>query len=98
MVRLKHRYLLINILYPESAANSTGLQAKDVAAPDTIQFHQPTSDKLTPQLLARMVREGVAELFGDYGSGMSAASLVGMPSLQPSVSTTCAGRADPSYA
>ncbi|KAF1348876.1 Rpp14/Pop5 family-domain-containing protein [Delphinella strobiligena] len=87
MVRLKHRYLLINILYPESAANSSGVQAKDATmSPDTIQFHQPTSDKLTPQLLARIVREGVAELFGDYGSGMSAASLV-VKYLSPATST-----------
>ena len=72
MVRLKHRYLLVNILYPEPSSIS-----KDKNVPYTVQFHQPTSDALTPQLLVRMVRDGVAELFGDYGSGVIAGSLVG---------------------
>ncbi|KAK8219316.1 RNA-binding protein pop5 [Zalaria obscura] len=72
MVRLKHRYLLINILYPEPTAVTK--TASDV--PDVVQFHQPTSDKLTAALLARTIRDGVAELFGDYGSGMVAGSLV----------------------
>lgn len=81
MVRLKHRYLLINILYPSSSATpSSGAGRTPSTAghlPTTIDFHQPTSDKLTPQLLVRLIRDGVAELFGDYGSGMTAASLVG---------------------
>ena len=76
MVRLKHRYLLVNILYPDPSG-----AARTAAVPDVVQFQQPTSDKLTPQLLARIVRDGVAELFGDYGSGMIAGSLVGVLSL-----------------
>ncbi|GAB7346763.1 hypothetical protein MBLNU459_g1867t2 [Dothideomycetes sp. NU459] len=76
MVRLKHRYLLINILYPEPATSSSTGPRPATDAPDVVQFHQPTSDKLTPQLLVRMLREGVAELFGDYGAAMIASSLV----------------------
>lgn len=74
MVRLKHRYLLVNILYPDDV--STTKPTKD-GLPDVVQFRRPSSDKLTPQLLARIIRDGVAELFGDYGSGMIASSLVG---------------------
>ncbi|KAL1311765.1 hypothetical protein AAFC00_001852 [Neodothiora populina] len=100
MVRLKHRYLLVNILYPDatpstttaeiygSAAAAAAAAGRDVArdVPDIIHFQQPTSDKLTPQLLAKMVKEGVAELFGDYGSGMVAGSLV-VKYLSPATST-----------
>ncbi|GAB7346764.1 hypothetical protein MBLNU459_g1867t1 [Dothideomycetes sp. NU459] len=86
MVRLKHRYLLINILYPEPATSSSTGPRPATDAPDVVQFHQPTSDKLTPQLLVRMLREGVAELFGDYGAAMIASSLV-VKYLSPATST-----------
>ena len=75
MVRLKHRYLLVNILYPESTATTQQARAKDV--PDLVQFHHPTPDALTPQLLARIIRDTVVELFGDYGAGVLGSSLVG---------------------
>ena len=76
MVRLKHRYLLINILYPDSkdaARSSTPAVGKDV--PYAVQFRQPSSDQLNGKLLMQMIRNGVTELFGDYGSGMIAGSL-----------------------
>jgi len=76
MVRLKHRYLLVNILYPDSDT-PTKPATKDGQVPDVVSFRRPSSDKLNAQLLARMIRDGVTELFGDYGSGMIASSLVG---------------------
>lgn len=76
MVRLKHRYLLVNILYPDSDTPSKST-TRDGQVPDVVSFRRPSSDKLNAQLLARMIRDGVAELFGDYGSGMIASSLVG---------------------
>ncbi|THX96129.1 hypothetical protein D6C79_01264 [Aureobasidium pullulans] len=74
MVRLKHRYLLLNILYPD--AETPTKPSTDAELPHVISFRRPSSDKLNAQLLARIIRDGVAELFGDYGSGMIAASLV----------------------
>ena len=78
MVRLKHRYLLAHILYPnaENSANSKPLKGL-AEAPYTIQFHRPSSDRLDGRLLMKMIRTSVAELFGDYGSGMIAGSLQG---------------------
>ena len=76
MVRLKHRYLLVNILYPDSDT-LTKPTARDGQVPNVVSFRRPSSDKLNAQLLARIIRDGVAELFGDYGSGMIASSLVG---------------------
>ncbi|KAI5269896.1 hypothetical protein E4T47_06722 [Aureobasidium subglaciale] len=85
MVRLKHRYLLVNILYPESET-STKPAPKDGQVPDVVSFRRPSSDKLNAQLLARIIRDGVTELFGDYGSGMIASSLV-VKYLSPATST-----------
>lgn len=73
MVRLKHRYLLVTFLYPSSL---TGLPIKD-SLPDIVQFNQPSSDQLTVPLLIKAIREGVAELFGDYGVGVVSSSLQG---------------------
>lgn len=76
MVRLKHRYLLVNILYPDqktSNVRSTNKPGEDV--PFSVQFRQPSSDQLNIKILLRVIRDGVAELFGDYGSGKVAASL-----------------------
>ncbi|KAI5286373.1 hypothetical protein KEM54_006844 [Ascosphaera aggregata] len=67
MVRLKHRYLLVNILYPEQQP------APSFSTPNSISpivsIHRPSPDGLTPVLLARIIRECVSELFGDWGVG-----------------------------
>lgn len=75
MVRLKNRYLLVNILYPSS--NSS---VNSSTVPDLVLFNQPTTDALTPQVLVKAIRTGVLELFGDYGAGAVADSLAGKTS------------------
>ncbi|KAI0478471.1 ribonuclease P/MRP protein subunit [Xylariaceae sp. FL0804] len=62
MVRIKERYLLVNILYPSELGRRDDL-------PDVVALNQPTTEQLTPSLLLRGVRAEVAALFGDYGSG-----------------------------
>lgn len=75
MVRIKHRYLLINILYPVGQA--TQLKVSAAGLPDLVHFHQPTSTNFSHDMLRRLIRDGVTELFGDYGAGMIAGSLKG---------------------
>ena len=64
MVRIKNRYLLVNILYP-------GLDNKpvDPSIPDVVVFNQPTVDNLSPQALLKGIKAEVSNLFGDYGAG-----------------------------
>ncbi|KAI0904772.1 Rpp14 family protein [Ustulina deusta] len=62
MVRIKERYLLVNILYPTELGTRANL-------PDAVLLNQPTSNELTPAALLRAIRAEVAALFGDYGSG-----------------------------
>lgn len=80
MVRLKNRYLLVNILYPELTALPTP------GIPDLVAFNQPTTDELKPQLLLKAIRDAVLELFGDYGAGVIAGSLM-VKYLSPATST-----------
>lgn len=73
MVRLKNRYLLVNILYPELEKG----QLKSNNIPDVVVFNQPTTDELTPQALLRGIRAEVSSVFGDYGMGAISESLSG---------------------
>ncbi|TKA62880.1 hypothetical protein B0A55_08476 [Friedmanniomyces simplex] len=82
MVRIKHRYLLINILYPDTKSSHLRPASKpgdDV--PYTVQFRRPSPDQMNGGLLMRLTRDGVAELFGDYGSGKIAGSLQGATAI-----------------
>ncbi|CAM1511211.1 Fc.00g087240.m01.CDS01 [Cosmosporella sp. VM-42] len=73
MVRIKERYLLVNIVYPPdpSRATKSGL-------PDLVAHHQPTVEKLTPQALLKGIKAEVASLYGDYGSGALGGNIAGM--------------------
>jgi ribonuclease P/MRP protein subunit POP5 len=72
MVRVKNRYLVVNFLYPEPTAKSK------TQLPDLVQIHSPTPDALKQGVILRMIRDGVEDLFGEYGSGMVASGLKGI--------------------
>ena len=72
MVRLKDRYLLVNIIYTDVPPG----QAKG-AVPDLLLYNQPTTSELRPQLLLKGIRSEVAALFGDCGAGAVDRSLQG---------------------
>ncbi|KAI8628311.1 Rpp14 family protein [Xylariaceae sp. FL1651] len=80
MVRIKERYLLVNILYPSDLGSRPDL-------PDAVVINQPTSDQLTPALLLRAIRAEVAALFGDYGSGALEGSGFSVKYLSQATST-----------
>jgi ribonuclease P/MRP protein subunit POP5 len=86
MVRVKHRYLLVEILYPDLSSSpplSSATSLKNYGQRSQLRFHAPTSDALTPSLLAKMVRDEVAKIFGDWGigrlGGVGAGGVSGMP-------------------
>ena len=83
MVRLKHRYLLVNILYPELETKPANSKI-----PDVVVFHQPTTGQLTQQALMKGLKTEVAHLFGDYGSGAIDSSVKGM-SISCAQSLSC---------
>ena len=82
MVRIKHRYLLIEILYP-TAPSGHPKSTNSTKVPDTVLFHAPSPDYMTSGLLAKMIKDVIAELYGDYGFGVAGNSLTGLslPSL-----------------
>ncbi|KAI9930528.1 hypothetical protein ASPWEDRAFT_171155 [Aspergillus wentii DTO 134E9] len=90
MVRLKHRYLLLDILYPDCSSWPSSTTKNPAAGSSQLRIHAPTSDALTPSLLAKMVREQVGEIFGDWGLGRlggAGAGGVSVKYLSPATST-----------
>ena len=79
MVRIKYRYLLVHILYPDPAEPESRSTTKvsDKTIPDLVQFHRPSPRELQPQHLVRSIRDQVLLLYGDYGLGLISASLNG---------------------
>ena len=79
MVRIKYRYLLVHILYPDSADSESRptTRASDKGIPDLVQFHRPSPIDLQPQHLVRSIKDQVLLLYGDYGLGLISASLNG---------------------
>jgi ribonuclease P/MRP protein subunit POP5 len=64
MVRLKDRYLLVNIVYTELPAG----QSKGPIT-DLLLYNQPTTDEVSTQTLARAIRQEATTLFGHCGAG-----------------------------
>ena len=77
MVRLKNRYLLVNILYPELEPAPPRLKV-----PDVVAFNQATVQALSPQALLKGLRAEIQSLFGDFGSGAVSDSLSGQSSKE----------------
>lgn len=75
MVRIKHRYLLINILYPSTSTQSEYRSVSTSPTPEYLRFHAPSPAHLTPALLIRHLRESIQLHFGDHGLGVTAGSL-----------------------
>lgn len=64
MVRVKERYLLINIVYPDAA------QAPSKSnLPDILIYNQPTTDAFTSRTFSHAIKAEISSLFGDYGAG-----------------------------
>ena len=66
MVRIKNRYLLVNILYPELSHTTASSKTK---LPDIVTFHQSTTNALTARALEKGIKNEIENLFGDYGYG-----------------------------
>ncbi|KAH7130450.1 Rpp14/Pop5 family-domain-containing protein [Dendryphion nanum] len=74
MVRIKHRYLVVNYLYPSTITSTSHTRATD-DLPALIQFHRPTPDKFDQRALREAIQDGVLDLYGEYGSGMTSQGL-----------------------
>ncbi|KAL6719330.1 RNA-binding protein pop5 [Lecanora helva] len=88
MVRIKHRYLLVHILYPnpDDAKSKASTLTPNKSLPDLVQFHAPSPDDLNPGALINAIKNQIQDLYGDYGVGLVSSSLV-VKYLSPATST-----------
>jgi ribonuclease P/MRP protein subunit POP5 len=77
MVRIKHRYLLLYILYPSDPPSERSRTATD-EVPDLIKFHRPTPDDFDSAALRRLITNHVSQIFGEYGVGAVNGRLQGL--------------------
>ena len=76
MVRIKHRYLLVHVLNPESStAQSKIIPTAETSLPDLVQFHPPCPEDFTPSVFIRAIKNQVQYLYGDYGLGVVSSGL-----------------------
>jgi len=78
MVRLKDRYLLVNIIYTDVPSGQSNGPVSDL-----LLYNQPTASELKPQHLLKAIRGQVNALFGDCGSGAVDRSLQGKTTTTP---------------
>ncbi|KAK4204906.1 hypothetical protein QBC40DRAFT_74662 [Triangularia verruculosa] len=83
MVRLKDRYLLVNIIYTSPPPHSSSSPSP---VSDLLLYNQPTTSDLRPQTILKDIRAEVSSLFGDCGSGAIDRSLQ-VKYLSPATST-----------
>ncbi|MCJ1324106.1 hypothetical protein MMC10_000768 [Thelotrema lepadinum] len=94
MVRVKHRYLLLHILYPSPSPPSSCTQYPATSNPPsahtkenaTLSIRRPTPPSLTPNILLNLLRDAISDLFGDWGIGVCKADLM-VKYLSPLTST-----------
>jgi ribonuclease P/MRP protein subunit POP5 len=77
MVRIKHRYLLINILYPSEVQSEKPRTATN-QVPDVVKFHQPTPEDFDAAALRKLIIGHVSKIFGEYGVGAINGRLQGL--------------------
>lgn len=71
MVRIKQRYLLVNILYPPTHSTSS----INSLTTNLISSHRPTPAHVTAGNFVAHLRNHIAHLFGDFGLGVCLSSL-----------------------
>lgn len=68
MVRIKNRYVLVQILYPCNIPTATPNPSSIPARSSTVtSLYAPTPDCVTSQILIRQLRNSLSTLFGEHG-------------------------------
>lgn len=71
MVRLKARYILFDVIYPNIEKEQSNYSKKT----SLTQLHS-TSQNVNLRLIAEIVKKNIQVLFGDQGAGTAGASLI----------------------
>ena len=73
MVRLRHRYLLLQILYPTDPVTRPAYSSTITST--LLHIFRPSPPDLNVRLFHSAIRDEVAYMYGDYGVGLISSSL-----------------------
>lgn len=74
MVRIKHRYLVVRILYPATQA-TVSKSIVNHSNQDLLDLYRPSPQSLDTHNLFRLIRTSIEYMYGDYGVGLVLPSL-----------------------
>lgn len=74
MVRIKHRYLVVRILYPATQA-TVSKSIVNHSNQDFLNLNRPSPQSLDTRNLFRLIRTSIGYMYGDYGVGLVLPSL-----------------------
>ena len=74
MVRIKHRYLVVRILYPATQA-TVSKSIVNHSNQDLLNLYRPSPQSLDTRNLFRLIRTSIEYMYGDYGVGLVLPSL-----------------------
>ncbi|CAN6621383.1 ribonuclease P/MRP protein subunit Pop5p [Trichomonascus vanleenenianus] len=80
MVRLKTRYLLFQILYPNEIDNNAKFSE------NIVKIKRPSSPELDGRRVLKLIKQSIEYHFGDYGMGV-VASTIAVKYFSPATST-----------
>ncbi|KAJ9643766.1 uncharacterized protein PV06_09052 [Exophiala oligosperma] len=76
MVRIKHRYILFDILYPSTTTSPAPAQSSSSPQPPAyVLFSRPSPSHISAQLLISAIRSSIQSVFGDHGLSVTQPSL-----------------------
>lgn len=75
MVRLKTRYFLFEILYPDNPEIGLDFSATDEAAMARLLRQMPSKSPIDGRTITKALKDAILQNFGDYGMGCVASSL-----------------------
>ena len=77
MVRLKSRYILFEIIYPDGLDRLPSRSEKSLASFNSnVQLRQPSAKTLDSRKIVKIIREAIQSNFGDYGAGATGSTLM----------------------
>lgn len=71
MVRLKQRYILIEVLQPPVASSEKLADFSESPAKALLGVHRQSPKQINPKSITNAIRQSIQELYGDFGASFS---------------------------
>lgn len=76
MVRLKHRYILFDVLYPPSRGTKEFANFSSSSQTALLSLHRMSPSGIDQKVILQAIRKVIQDQYGEYGSGLAGSSIV----------------------